>query len=486
MVFARCLVICWLSVLGLGSFANAEDPAPPKIHTVAAGPFEVAATLDGNIQSHGSVEIQIKPEEWSTFIVETAIESGELVEAGEELVKFETKAFDREFDDLQFQVDAGDLAIKLAQIELELLGKTNPLDLEAAERSAQVAAEEWDYFQKQGEALERQSVDENLKTIRDMLEGSEEELNQLEKMYKADDLTEETEEIILKRARRDVERAQFSLKLSQVHHDRRLEQELPREKRLKEVASDREALGLAKARVNLPLTLTQKSVELEKLQHAQKQLTQKFERLKKDKALLTLTAPINGVVVYGQAEHGKWTTTDAMRANLRRGGSISPHQVLMTIIPDAGANIWVDIPEKDIGNCRVGQTGEFTPTAYPHVLLPCELKGFTRVFAKEGIFGGVVDVKAAKDDPRQRTVMTGMTGKVRLVQFLEKNVIAVPSTAVFADEENANLRNVYVSVEGAEPRKQTVEVGLSSASRTHIKSGLQAGDKILLAKPEAK
>ena len=82
--------------------------------------------------------------------------------------------------------------------------------------------------------------------------------------------------------------------------------------------------------------------------------------------------------------------------------------------------------------------------------------------------------------------MTGMTGKLRLVQFSEKNVIAVPSSAVFADEENANLRYVYVSVEGAEPRKQTVEVGLSSASRTHIKSGLQAGDKILLAKPEAK
>ena len=82
--------------------------------------------------------------------------------------------------------------------------------------------------------------------------------------------------------------------------------------------------------------------------------------------------------------------------------------------------------------------------------------------------------------------MTGMTGKLRLVVSSEKDVIAVPSTAVFADDDNANRHHVYISVEGADPRQQVVTVGLSSATKTHITSGLQAGDKILLTKPEAK
>ena len=486
-MYARLTTLLFLlAVLCSGAHAHAEDPAPPKTHTVVSGPFEVAVTLDGTIQSLGSAEVQIKPEEWGTFTVESAISAGELVKAGDELVKFETKAFDREFDDLAFQVEAGELAIKLARIELEILKQTNPLDLEAAERSAQVASEEWDHYQKQGEALERQSIAENLKSVRDMVEGSQEELTQLEKMYKADDLTEETEEIILKRARRELERAEFMLKLSKVQHDRRLEQELPREKRQKEVAKDREALALSKAKINLPLTLSQKKVELEKLTHAQQQLTQKFERLQKDEQLLVLKSPIDGVVVYGQAERGKWTTTEAMRASLRRGGAITAHQVIMTIVPDAGSFVWADIPEKEIGHCHVGQTGEFTATAYPDVSLPCKLKGFTRVFAKEGIFGGVIEVTPDGNTPKPGPVMTGMTGQVRLVVASEPNVVAVPSTAVFADEDNPKLRFVYVSVEGAEPRKQMVEVGLSSATRTHIKSGLKAGDKILLAKPETK
>ena len=468
-----------------GAIALADDPAPPKTHPVTSGPFEAAITLDAVIELQGAAEIQIKPEEWATYTVETAIKHGTLVQEGELLVKFESKGLDRELEDLKFQIEAGTLAIKLAKIEQELLEKSNPLDLEAAERSAQVAAEEWEFYQKQGEALARQSTEENLKSVREMAEGVQEELTQLEKMYKADDLTEETEEIILKRARSEVERATFTLKLSQVQHDRRLELELPREKRQKEVTKDREALALAKTQVSLPLTLSQKKVELEKLEHGQKQLTQKLERLTKDHALLELKSPIAGVVVYGEAERGKWLTTEAMRPNLRRGGSIAPHQVILTVVPTTqGAVLWAEIPEKEIALCRVGQIGRYTETAYPDSPIKCKLKGISNIFAKDSVYA--VGFVSAEKAPIRSRIMTGMTGKMRLVVFSENDVIAVPSSALFTDEDDPNLRYVYLAIAGGEPRKQAVEVGLSSATRTHIQSGLKTGDQILLAKPEAK
>ena len=473
------------SILSGGVASYAEDPAPPKTHPVTSGPFEAAITLDAVIELQGAAEVQIKPEEWATFTVETAVEYGTLVKEGDLLVKFESKGLDRELEDLKFQVVAGDLAIKLARIELELLEKSNPLDLEAAERSAEVAAEEWEFFQKTGEALERQTVDENLKSIRELLEGSQEELTQLEKMYKADDLTEETEEIILKRARREVERAEFTVKFSKVSHDRRLEQELPREKRQKEIAKDREALALSKTQVSLPLTLSQKKVELEKLEHGQKQLTQKLERLTKDHELLVLKSPIEGVAIYGEAERGKWLTTDAMRTSLRPGGTITAHQVILTVVPtNKGAIIWAEIPEKEIGLCRVGQFGRYTEAAYPESRLKCELKAISNVFTKDGIYtAGFVAAEASPVRPR---IMTGMAGKMRLVVFSENDVIAVPSTAVFTDEDDSSSRYVYLAIAGGEPRQQSVEVGQSSTTRTHIKSGLKTGDQILLTKPEGK
>ena len=41
-------------------------------------------------------------------------------------------------------------------------------------------------------------------------------------MYKADDITEETEEIVLKRARDTVDRAKFCVQMAQLMHDQRL------------------------------------------------------------------------------------------------------------------------------------------------------------------------------------------------------------------------------------------------------------------------
>ena len=93
---------------------------------------------------------------------------------------------------------------------------------------------------------------------------------------------------------------------------------------------------------------------------------------------------------------------------------------------------------------------------------------------------------AVEAAPIRGRFMTGMTGKIRLVVFSEADVIAVPSSAVFADEDDPSLRYVYLAVAGGDPRKQSVEVGQSSATRTHIKSGLKTGDQILLTKPEAK
>ncbi|RLS42351.1 MAG: hypothetical protein DWH81_04405, partial [Planctomycetota bacterium] len=141
----------WIALLGLlcsGVSLLADDapedspPPPPKSHLVVAGAFEAAVLLDGNVQSIGSEEIQIKPKEWTTFVVDWAIESGRSVKAGDEIVRFESMTFERELDALMLELVSNNTSLALAQIDLKLLEKTNPLDLEAAERTAAVALEE--------------------------------------------------------------------------------------------------------------------------------------------------------------------------------------------------------------------------------------------------------------------------------------------------------------------------------------------------------
>ena len=107
-----------------------------------------------------------------------------------------------------------ELSLALARAELKSLEKMAPLEMAAAQRAKQTAEEDLKRFLERQRPFERKSARFSLKSSEHNLEYRTEELKQLEKMYKADDLTEETEEIILKRARNDVDQAKFGLELA--------------------------------------------------------------------------------------------------------------------------------------------------------------------------------------------------------------------------------------------------------------------------------
>ena len=83
------------------------------------------------------------------------------------------------------------------------------MDLEAGERDQRIAEEDRKYYLEIGRPLTLKSHEMHMKFARQALEYEKEELEQLEKMYKADDLTEETEKIVLKRQRDAVERGRM-------------------------------------------------------------------------------------------------------------------------------------------------------------------------------------------------------------------------------------------------------------------------------------
>ena len=99
------------------------------------------------------------------------------------------------------------------------------------------ADDDYSYFESTGRAQREKSALFNLKGAEQRLENVMEELKQLEKMYKANDLTEATEEIILKRQRDAVDMAKFRLEVAQIEHEKTLKQEIPRrEESLKDAA----------------------------------------------------------------------------------------------------------------------------------------------------------------------------------------------------------------------------------------------------------
>ena len=145
-----------------------------------------------------------------------------------------------------------DIALKQAAEELPLLEKSLPVDLAAAERSKTQVDEDLKKFLDIDRSQSERNAQFAVKRSTEYLEYSKEELRQLEKMYRSKDLTEETEEIIFRRQRFQVETSEFFLKEAELHRDQVLKIDLPRqEQRMRENAV-KQAIDLEKARAHFP------------------------------------------------------------------------------------------------------------------------------------------------------------------------------------------------------------------------------------------
>ncbi len=456
-----------------------DNTDSPETHTVERGPFKVEVTVEGVFEAVETHEVALRPEVWSTLKVEKAVEEGTLVEKGQPILWLDAKQLDEEIRDAKFSRELGYLGIKQAEIALHALEESAPLDLEDARRSRQTSAEDLAYFLEVDEPQQRRTAEETLKSSEYNLEYAQEELDQLEQMYKADDLTEETEEIILKRAQRAVERSAFFLESARLRHVRSMEVLLPREKQQVQESAIRAGLNLAKTEASLPTTLETNRIELEKLLYSHKRLEERLELLEQDLESMVVKAPHAGVVYYGQAERGKWSTASTIRKQLRPGGSLSANTVLMTIVPEGPSFVRVDVPEKEFRYFGPGTPAIVKPVAYPDVEIPGECEAISPVPVKDGTFDGRVSYEHEEDQPQP---VVGMTCKVELTPHAVDDAIAVPSSAVFEDEQSEGDSYVYI-IEDDEHRQQPVTTGEKSDGKTEILSGLEEGDEILLEKP---
>ncbi|MGW8257099.1 MAG: hypothetical protein ACWGMZ_06415, partial [Thermoguttaceae bacterium] len=74
--------------------AAAKSKKSPPTFTVKRKPLKIQFELDGYFESAEMCEIELRPEEWSAFIVEEAVEHGSRVKRGDVLVKFDPEKID--------------------------------------------------------------------------------------------------------------------------------------------------------------------------------------------------------------------------------------------------------------------------------------------------------------------------------------------------------------------------------------------------------
>jgi len=462
------------AVFLLPAAALAADPYKVKLL-----PFKLEAKLEGAFEPPLLTEVRIEPKQWSQFVVESAVSHGTRVGKGDVLVTVETDKIDERIRDLEMGERLAALAHGLLERELQLLEKSTPLQLEQARRSQRIAAENLARYEEKEAAQAAELNDMQLKFSQFSRESAEEELAQLEKMYEQDDLTEETEAIVLKRARFQAEVARLFEKFARDGHERSTTLSLPR--RLESIRKTAEAAALEQehAAATLPLALDKLRLELEKSTNERRKAAAQLAELKADRRRLPLTAPTDGVVYYGRWRQGKWIDGEAAAQRLRPGAPLDPREPVITIVGAGKLHLRSVVAEKDLGRMPVNAVAKVAPRAFPEPPLAGRVRSVSSVPIGPGRFEAVIDL--TEERPQ---LVAGMEADVRVVTDFRPEVLAVPRKAVFVEELDDAKRYVLVVPEpGKDAVKRTVAVGRTNDELTEITAGLAVGDEILLEKP---
>ena len=427
-------------------------------------------------------EIIFHPEEWTSFTVVKAVEHGARVNKGDVLVEFDSEKIDKAIADLKTEQQIAEVTLKMSEDQLANLEKSTPLDLEASQRSQRLAEEDQKNYQDVVRPNAINSADKYLKFYRQFLEYDREELEQLEKMYKADDLTEETEKIVLKRARDTVERSEFQVEQEELQRDQLLKYRIPRaDEQIKE-AVQRKTLAWSKDRVELPLTLDKQRLDVAK---QKVQIARSKERLKNllaDQELMKIKAPADGYVYYGRCQRGKFLEITSLTESLRRGGSAMPHHVLMTIVEPRPLMIHSTVSEERLQYVRNGMDGKASPTGYPDIKLDVTVDEVGKIPISMGSF----DLQFSLDleDQVPKVIMPGMACKIKLRPYSKSDALIVPPKLVSTDPLDDEKHFVYLQSKDGKAEKHDVTIGKQNDKQMEILKGLSEGDKILLEPPK--
>jgi multidrug efflux pump subunit AcrA (membrane-fusion protein) len=439
-----------------------------SIHVVAKGTLVPDVSGDAIFEAVGPLEVRVRAKQYAgELVVVSAAGDGALVKKGDIILQIDSAPAERELalannelvlaeanlvkakDDARLGETADGVALALAQKELENAGAALKW-FESAEGPDMV---------KQAEVM--------LKMAKDQIEDQGDELDQLKKMYKTEDLTTATADIVVKRAVRQLSRSQEMLGITQNQTGKVKELTFPQTRFTSEQAVKKAKVALEQLESAQAQSRVARATSLVSAQIAQEKATQKVAELRLDVAQLKVAAPSDGVVYWGFMQNGAWQNPNP-RA-LLAGEKAAAQQILLTLAYPGKLRAVLNVPENKLAFVVAGQAADVAPKLLPERRYEGKVSSIARTAtARGGVTGFEVEIDAGDLDGR---LSPGMTAVVKVETAKIEDVVVVPVGAVEGNK-------VKVMVEGKGEVEREVVTGRSDGKMVEIVKGLGVGEKV--------
>ena len=366
-----CLVVCTALIVplivGADGKAKAADEEAKNANTV---------TVSGVFEAETGSEIRQDTQHLTSFVISKIVPHGTTVRKGQNVVWFESEELDRQIRTAEVELRLSRLTLDDDEFAFGQFLETQRLDREAAERGQRKAQQDHDNFVKVDRARQLKTAEFNLKSSTASLANAAEELKQLEQMYKEDDLTEESEEIVLKRAKQSVEAAEYRLKGTKIQTLRTVNQTVPQSDAQQAETLFRAGLMHRKLMRDLASNRVRREIEMTRKRDQFKEEEKKVKEMQQERRQVVLKAPHDGIVFHGKLQRGKLSDKES---SLVSGSKVTNDQTIATVAETQRLRVRVELSEDKLQAVVVGAKCEIQPTAFPDVTLMATVKSVSRV-----------------------------------------------------------------------------------------------------------
>jgi HlyD family secretion protein len=353
-----------LPLSGLALWASLSLPLSSQ-HVTAAGVIqEPEATADaaaeplslnGTMVPSKADEVVLWPKAWTGgYRVLEVMPHGAMVERGQVIAVLDAEALEKQVHDAELAMEGAQLNFALDQERAELEERSAHQTLESMRTSLERAERNlvgWREFETQFNVAQAE-----LSTMygRHGIEDATDELDQLEAMYTADELTDATEEIVLKRSRRNLERSKISQELQQRRRDYEADFSWTVTGQMREEAVEKAARGLHAQEVRTELDAISRNHRLETAGHNLERQEQKLEKLSQDLESMQIRAPRSGMLLHGGIDDYK---PGKVAPRHSRGGQLASRKAVFTVAAPGHFDVHFKAPEDQLAALAGVDTG---------------------------------------------------------------------------------------------------------------------------------
>ncbi|MFH1022161.1 MAG: efflux RND transporter periplasmic adaptor subunit [Planctomycetota bacterium] len=455
-----------------------------KYHTVARGKLVISMIEEGRLKAVKNVVISSKLERQGK--IAWVIAEGSQVKKGDKLIEFERKQIEDQIKQQEDSLAASEKERVIGEENQKIEESTGRSMVTNAETRLDEARKALDKYRDIEAPKQFKTLDTQIGKAKQTFEDATKKhraacLKQRESMF-ADEAAKQSLTKEISAAAQELETAKDGVDAAILQQKMFKAYDYPDTLLARKRAVEQGQLDLEKARVDARSKLVQKETEILRNREQIRNLKQQLENLGKELENCAITAPIDGLVLYGDQGESRRRYRGSDN-ELKVGADVYPRNPIMTIPDLSSFDVDFFVYEERRGQVSLGASAIVTLDAVPGLRLEGKIKKIgslakPRVEWEEAspkVFDATLELSGG--DSR---MVSGMTARVEVVLATLDNVLSAPIEAIFNDGDGPFC--LVRTPAGHE--KRTVRTGYSNDDAAEITGGLREGEAVALFRPD--